>query len=121
MCAAGAPSLVNNGGHVGATDLLSAERGEIIEADLAAPIQELAAFVEGLLADRERLGRCGAAAAESARSWTEAANAASLVEMVADALRNCQPEREGRLTHDASLQYGRDLLRYCSLEHLLPL
>jgi hypothetical protein len=73
---------------VGATDLLSSERGEVITADLTMPLPSLAAAMEGLLADRGRLQRCGAAAARAARGWTEAANAAALVELVRMALEH---------------------------------
>ena len=37
----GAPSLTNEGGSIGATDLLLASQGEVITASLAMPIQEL--------------------------------------------------------------------------------
>ena len=86
--AAGAPSLVNAGGHVGAADLLSKERGEIFEADLSLPEHELAEHVEALLRDEQgTLASVGAAAAARARSWTEAANAQNLVQLVQTALK----------------------------------
>lgn len=86
--AAGAPSLVNAGGHVGAADLLSKERGEIFEADFGVSEHELAKHVEALLKDEQgRLASVGAAAAARARSWTEAANARKLVQLVETALK----------------------------------
>lgn len=85
---AGAPSLVNAGGHVGAADLLSAEGGEIFEADYSLPTPELAKHVETLLEDKQSLlAAVGAAAAARARSWTEASNAQKLVQLVEDALK----------------------------------
>ncbi|BDA42205.1 hypothetical protein COCOBI_03-0920 [Coccomyxa sp. Obi] len=84
----GAPSLVNAGGHVGAADLLSKERGEIFEADFSVPEHELAEHVEALLKEEQgRLASVGAAAAARARSWTEAANAQKLVQLVRTALQ----------------------------------
>ncbi len=84
---AGAPSLVNAGGHVGAADLLSANRGEIFEADFSVSERELAQHVEALLDDEQgRLASVGMAAAARARSWTEAANAQKLVQLVETAL-----------------------------------
>lgn len=84
---AGAPSLVNAGGHVGAADLLAAESGEIFEADYSLPEPDLAKSVESLLEDeRGLLASVGAAAASRARSWTETANAQKLVQLVEDAL-----------------------------------
>lgn len=78
----GAPSLVQGGGHVGATDLLSETEGEVICCDMGATISELADQVEALLADRQRLAAVGRAAATKARSWTERANAAALAALV---------------------------------------
>ncbi len=111
---AGAPSLVNSGGHVGAADLLSAQRGEVFEADLAMPLPQLAVHVEGLLADQGRLAACGAAAAESARSWTETANAATLAELVGDSLT-----RSKKTLVKQDPQRGQDISTYCSLEHAI--
>ncbi|CAL8468103.1 g7642 [Coccomyxa elongata] len=83
----GAPSLVNAGGHVGAADLLSAKRGEIFEADFSVSEHELAQHVEALLKDEQgRLASVGTAAAARAHSWTEAANAQKLVQLVETAV-----------------------------------
>lgn len=87
ICAAGAPSLINAGGKVGAGDLLSAERGEVIELDYALPEGDFAAQVERLLEDsQKKLASVGAAAAARARSWTEAANAQKLTQLIEGAL-----------------------------------
>ena len=84
---AGAPSLVNAGGSVGATDLLLASEGEIIEVDMSQPVGELAAFVDNLLSNKAQLlADVGAAAAHKARSWTEIANAEQLVRLLRDGL-----------------------------------
>jgi hypothetical protein len=42
-CAAGAPSLVQGGGAVGATDLLSAEGGEVLVCDMDQPADKVRA------------------------------------------------------------------------------
>ena len=80
---AGAPSLVNQGGTVGATDLLRSACGEVLMTDLSAGPTALAGHIAGLLANQDDLRRVGLAAAQRARSWTEAANAQSLVNFVA--------------------------------------
>ncbi|CAK0761886.1 hypothetical protein CVIRNUC_002903 [Coccomyxa viridis] len=83
----GAPSLVNAGGSVGATDLLLASEGEIIGVDMSQPVGELAAFVDNLLSNKAQLlADVGAAAAHKARSWTEIANAEQLVRLLRDGL-----------------------------------
>lgn len=71
---------------MGATDLLDAAQGEALCLDLSRPTAELADEVEGLLRDRGALRCVGAAAARKARSWSEEANAARLVELVRGAL-----------------------------------
>jgi len=79
---AGAPSVFNAGGQVGAGDLLSAARGEALEADMSQPAHALADRLVALLSDSAALAAVGAAAAARARAWTEAANAAALAAMV---------------------------------------
>lgn len=37
----GAPSLVQGGGHVGATDLLSEAAGEVLCCDMDAPLEQV--------------------------------------------------------------------------------
>ena len=87
MAGAGAPSLVNAGGSVGATDLLSASEGEVIEVDMSQPVGELAAYVDDLVGNEAQLlADVGAAAAHKARSWTETANAEQLVQLLQDGL-----------------------------------
>ena len=39
--AAGAPSLVQEGGHVGATDLLSSQAGEVFLCDMEQPVGQV--------------------------------------------------------------------------------
>lgn len=83
----GTPSLVQGGGGVGATDLLSADENEVICCDLAAlSIAELADVTEGLIQDRQRLASVGRRALVKARSWTERANAEALVALVQGAV-----------------------------------
>ncbi|GAX77522.1 hypothetical protein CEUSTIGMA_g4966.t1 [Chlamydomonas eustigma] len=83
----GAPSLVHDGGGaVGATDLLSSRKGEVILQDLSVDVQDLANKVELLLSNGALLLYVAKKAAAKARSWSEAANAAALVEMVQKAL-----------------------------------
>ncbi|GBF97548.1 hypothetical protein Rsub_10149 [Raphidocelis subcapitata] len=82
----GAPSLVSGGGHVGATDLLSARAGECFEVDMAAATGALADAAEALLADAPRLAAAGAAAASKARAWDLDAYARRLVALVEAAL-----------------------------------
>lgn len=83
VCYAGAPSLVNAGGSVGATDLLSASQGEVIEVDMSCSREDLAAYVEDLIGARsDLLAEVGRAAALKARSWTETANAEQLVSLL---------------------------------------
>ncbi len=68
---------------MGATDLLSASQGEVIEVDMSQPIEALAAYVEELLKARSNLlADVGRAAAAKARSWTETANAEQLVALL---------------------------------------
>ena len=78
----GAPSLAAHQGHVGATDLLDPGKNQIFVTDMEADVADLADVVEGLLKDQRKLIEVGVAAAEVARAWTEASNAASLVEML---------------------------------------
>jgi hypothetical protein len=82
----GAPSLVQGGGAVGATDLLSGPAGEVLLTDISASPVELAGVVEQLLQQRGLLRDVGFRGAVKARSWDEAANAADLVGMVQHAL-----------------------------------
>ena len=75
---------------MGATDLLSASEGEVIEVDMSQPVGELAAYVDNLLGNKmQRLADVGAAAAHKARSWTEAANAEQLMQLLRDGLAAC--------------------------------
>ena len=79
----GAPSLVHDGdGAVGATDLLSAALGEVLLADLAGDVGQLADNVQRLLGDASGLLGVAARASEKARSWSEGANAGRLVGLV---------------------------------------
>ena len=72
---------------MGATDLLAASEGEVIEVDMSQPVGELAAYVDDLLGNKaELLAEVGAAAAHKARSWTETANAEQLVQLLRDGL-----------------------------------
>lgn len=82
----GAPSVVNGGGAVGATDLLKTPE-EVYELDLAVPMPQLAHQVAQLWQDAAGLAEVGQAAARKARSWTESANAAVLLSLVEDTLR----------------------------------
>ncbi|KAL4423282.1 hypothetical protein ABPG77_004551 [Micractinium sp. CCAP 211/92] len=84
----GAPSLVQGGGHVGATDLLRAEAGEVLVCDMEQHVEQLANLVEALLAERARLAAVGRAAQGRARSWCERDNAEALVGHVQAALRH---------------------------------
>lgn len=71
---------------MGATDLLSASEGEVIEVDMSQPIEELAARVDMLVSVKSQLlADVGRAAAAKARSWNETANAQQLVAL----LQNC--------------------------------
>ena len=72
---------------MGATDLLSASEGEVIEVDMSQPVGELAAYVDDLVGNEAQLlADVGAAAAHKARSWTETANAEQLVQLLQDGL-----------------------------------
>lgn len=72
---------------MGATDLLSASRGEVFVADMSQPTEELAVLVEDLISHRtERLAVVGRAAAQRARSWTETANGRQLVSLLQKSL-----------------------------------
>ena len=72
---------------MGATDLLSASEGEVIEVDMSQPMGELAAYVDDLVGNNaQRLADVGAKAAHKARSWTETANAEQLVRLLCGAL-----------------------------------
>lgn len=73
---------------MGATDLLSASQGEVLEVDMGQPISNFAAHVEELLSSKVGLlAAVGAAAAHKARSWTETANAEQLAVLVQNAMR----------------------------------
>ncbi|KAI3425983.1 hypothetical protein D9Q98_007951 [Chlorella vulgaris] len=82
----GAPSLVQEGGGVGATDLLSGQAGEVLLCNMEQPVGQLADMVEAVLADRARLAATGRKAMAKARSWTERDNAAALAGHVERAL-----------------------------------
>ncbi len=77
---------MQQGGAVGATDLLEGGAGEVLLTDMTAGASALADVVAQLLQQPERLARVGAAAASKARSWDEQANAAELVRLVQRAL-----------------------------------
>lgn len=77
----GAPSVVNRGGAVGATDLLKS-LSEVFELDLSVPIAQLANQVTELWGNAALLAQIGQAAAYKARSWTESANAATLLSLI---------------------------------------
>jgi hypothetical protein len=77
---------VQQGGAVGATDLLEGGAGEVLLADMAAGAAELADVVAQLLQQPERLAQVGARAALKARRWDEAANATELAQQVERAL-----------------------------------
>jgi hypothetical protein len=78
--------LVQGGGAVGATDLLSGSAGEVLLTDITASAEELADVVEQLLLQPGRLRDVGSRGAVKARSWDEAANAAELARVVQRAL-----------------------------------
>ena len=67
---------------MGATDLLSAALGEVLLADLAGDVGQLADNVQRLLGDASGLLGVAARASEKARSWSEGANAGRLVGLV---------------------------------------
>jgi hypothetical protein len=75
------------GGAVGATDLLSSQNGEVFLQDLTVDVKNLADRVERLLSNGTLLLSVAIKAAAKARSWSEAANAAALMEMVQKALK----------------------------------
>ena len=79
----GAPSLVNSGSGVGATELLSPARGELHEFDYTQGAEQLAVHTAELLRDRRRLEDVGRRAAAKAVSWTENAAAESLQRLLA--------------------------------------
>lgn len=86
----GAPSLVQCGGHVGATDLLSCEAGEVEVCEMDQPTSQLADAVEALLADPAALSTVGLRAQAKARSWAEPDNAAALEGYVRQVLETQQ-------------------------------
>ena len=51
---AGAPSVVNAGTGVGATELLKSSVGQILQLDFQQPVADLAGQISDLLADRQR-------------------------------------------------------------------
>lgn len=74
----GAPTLLNIGNHVGASDLLDPGQGLSLEFDVASPVHLFADEVERLLGEREALMRIGADAMRAARGWSEDENARCL-------------------------------------------
>jgi hypothetical protein len=85
----GAPSIVHNAlGAIGAADLLSPspDSEEVIGIDMTAGVHELAGQVLELLVDNERLHQVAERAYAKARSWSEEANAKSLMSMVQNVL-----------------------------------
>lgn len=71
---------------MGATDLLSAEQGEIITLDFSQPIPKLAEEIRRVLEDSEKLHAVACRAAAKARSWTELDNAKALTQIVEQVL-----------------------------------
>ncbi|KAI8474837.1 MAG: hypothetical protein J3K34DRAFT_517917 [Monoraphidium minutum] len=98
--AQGAPSLVNAGGHVGATDLLSGAAGECFEVAIDAPAAGVADAIEALLADPARLAAVGGAAAARARAWELGAYAVELAALVQRAIAPQHERTSGRATGD---------------------
>lgn len=83
----GAPSLVQAGGSVGATDLLRGEpQQDVFTTDLSAGAAAVAEVAEAILSDVPKLFRVACAAADTARSWGEADNAKALAAVVHTAL-----------------------------------
>ena len=81
---------------MGASDLLSASQGELVEFDMAQPVEALAAYVAELVGARSHLlTDVGRAAALKARSWTETANAEQLVALLQSHL-GTEPEPRDR-------------------------
>jgi len=81
-----APSLVAGEGHIGATDLLSEERGEIFVTDMEDSLERLADTVETLVENREILRKVGETAATAVRKWSGEANAAAMIRVLTDSL-----------------------------------
>jgi glycosyltransferase involved in cell wall biosynthesis len=81
-----APSLVAGKGHIGATDLLREERGEIFVTDMEDSIENLADTVEKMVENREMLNIVGETAAKAVRKWNADANAAAMVRVLMDSL-----------------------------------
>ena len=91
LLVAGAPSIFNRGGAVGAGDLLSAVRGEAIELDMSQPLDVIADNVIMLLSNPGKLAAVGAAAAVRARAWTQTANAAALAALIEEVVPEKTP------------------------------
>ena len=75
----GAPSVVQTGGSVGATDLLRGLEDEVVLLDLGKDVEEVARQVDVLLRDTVRLRGVGGRACARARAWTEQSNAQALI------------------------------------------
>ncbi|GIL92824.1 hypothetical protein Vretifemale_20301, partial [Volvox reticuliferus] len=88
----GAPSVVHDGGSVGATDLMRGLEGEVILLDLEAPVEKLAAAISRVLEDSQALAATSVRALWRARSWDEAANAAELMRLVREEMMQCPVE-----------------------------
>eukprot|EP00884_Botryococcus_braunii_P006373 jgi/Botrbrau1/15737/Bobra.4_1s0105.1 len=78
----GTPSVVNGGGFVGATDLLSSNDGEVIALDFQKPTELLVQDIVAILEDVAGLHAVAQRAASKARSWTELDNGRTLAEAV---------------------------------------
>ena len=77
--------MVHDGdGAVGATDLL--KDGEVLLVDMSGPVQYLADQVQRLMEDTSSILSVALRASAKARSWSEAANAARLMNMTKSAL-----------------------------------
>jgi len=63
----------------GAAEVLRPELGLSLSLDMSLSVDELAASVEALLADRTTLVATGAAARAAALAWTEEASTAALL------------------------------------------
>jgi hypothetical protein len=69
-------------GAVGATDLMRSDHEEVLLLDLTWDEAQVAAQVEEVLLDEERLLRMAKAASARARSWSEEENARELLVII---------------------------------------
>mmetsp|Transcript_37689 Transcript_37689/g.106470 ORF Transcript_37689/g.106470 Transcript_37689/m.106470 type:complete len:408 (+) Transcript_37689:174-1397(+) len=83
----GAPSVVNAGGTVGATDLLKGCHNECFEVQMdRAGIPGLADDILEILGDMQKMREVSVAAARKARSWGELENAGALARTIREAI-----------------------------------